>query len=327
MFTVKPWSPDVPYLKALDAAGSPEKAKAAYLAARAEWAASPAFFLDCAGWFFGKGDAPFAARVLSNLAELRIEDPAMLRVMAWRLKEAKAYAPCIAALRRVCALRPEEPQSWRDLALALDESGRAAGDAAALSEALAVYRKVALHPWARHSDPVSVFAVEEHNALMAWCEAHSIALPPAPGSSAPPEPLPEELRGVPDCDLRIVLAWDADETDIDLHVTEPSGEEAYYGHRRTESGGDVSRDVTDGYGPEEYMIRKAPAGKYKVRAHYYASHQQAVFGPATATATAYSGWGRPEQRFDTLSIRLDKQKQMLVLGDFEVGGKEESGRP
>jgi len=38
-------------------------------------------------------------------------------------------------------------------------------------------------------------------------------------------------------DFRVVLSWDLDETDVDLHVIEPSGEEAYYGHRATRCGG------------------------------------------------------------------------------------------
>ena len=139
--------------------------------------------------------------------------------------------------------------------------------------------------------------------------------------------MPEGLQGCPDVDLRIILSWDADETDVDLHVTEPSGEEAYYGHRRTRSGGDVSKDITDGYGPEEYLLRKAPAGNYKIRAHYFASHQQEVFGPATATATIFTDWGRPNQRFQTLSIRLDKAREMIELGTVRIGadGADPSG--
>ena len=356
--SVKAWSPDTPYLKALDASVSGgsggeaprslEAAHAAYLAQRADWAASPAFYLDCAGWFFSKKDHAFGVRVLSNLAELRIEDPALLRVMAWRLKQAKAYAPAIATLRRVCKLRPEDAQSWRDLALALDEAGRARAEdeeaesvaeaaespdgqapsrpergsgaaeaPALLAEALDLYRKVALTPWARHPDSISLFAVEEHNALYAWC-TNRADLAEGSGGEAP-RPLPEGLRGLPDCDMRVVLAWDADETDVDLHVTEPSGEEAYYGHRRTRTGGDVSQDITDGYGPEEYLLRKAPAGGYKIRAHYFASHQQEVFGPATATATIFTDWGRPNQRFQTLSIRLDKAREMIELGTVRIG--------
>ena len=391
--SVKAWSPDTPYLKALDAAEDPH---AAYLAQRAEWAASPAFYLDCAGWFFSKNDHAFGVRVLSNLAELRIEDPALLRVMAWRLKQAKAYAPAIATLRRVCKLRPEDAQSWRDLALALDEAGRAEaaegeahaesaesaeeeahaefaesaeGEAhaefaesaeeeahaefaesaegaespdgrapsrpergsgaakapALLAEALDLYRKVALTPWERHPDSVSLFAVEEYNALYAWC-TNRADLAGGSGGFAP-RSLPEGLQGCPDVDLRIILSWDADETDVDLHVTEPSGEEAYYGHRRTRSGGDVSKDITDGYGPEEYLLRKAPAGGYRIRAHYFASHQQEVFGPATATATIFTDWGRPNQRFQTLSIRLDKAREMIELGTVRIGadGADPSG--
>ena len=356
--SVKAWSPDTPYLKALDAAVSGgsegeaprslEAAHAAYLAQRADWAASPAFYLDCAGWFFGKNDFDFGVRVLSNLAELRIEDPALLRVMAWRLKQAKAYAPAIATLRRVCKLRPEDAQSWRDLALALDEAGRARAEGeeadaiaeaaespdgraptrpergsgaaeapALLAEALDLYRKVALTPWERHPDSVSLFAVEEYNALYAWCTNRADFAGGAEGLAS--RSLPEGLQGCPDVDLRIILSWDADETDVDLHVTEPSGEEAYYGHRRTRTGGDVSQDITDGYGPEEYLLRKAPAGGYKIRAHYFASHQQEVFGPATATATIFTDWGRPNQRFQTLSIRLDKAREMIELGDVTVG--------
>ncbi len=344
--SVKAWSPDTPYLKALDAAEDPH---AAYLAQRAEWSSSPAFFLDCAGWFFAKGDTAFAVRVLSNLAELRIEDPALLRVMAWRLKQAKAYAQSISTLRRVCKLRGEDAQSWRDLALVLDEAGRAevaeeeahaesaealvtrhsslvtdeeGGTAALLAEALDLYRKVALTPWARHPDSISLFAVEEYNALYAWCTNSANLMKAFERCASRMEPLPEGLRGLPDCDMRVVMSWDADETDVDLHVTEPSGEEAYYGHRRTRSGGDVSKDITDGYGPEEYMLRKAPAGGYRIRAHYFASHQQEVFGPATATATIFTDWGRPNQDFQTLSIRLDKAREMIELGTVQIGAGE-----
>ena len=51
------------------------------------------------------------------------------------------------------------------------------------------------------------------------------------------------------------MTWHADNTDIDLWVTEPSGEKAFYQHNRTTIGGLVSRDFTQGYGPEEYMVR------------------------------------------------------------------------
>ena len=133
--TIKPWTPDVPYLAALRRARTPATRLKAYLKARADWSASPAFYLDCADHLYPVGDAPLARRVLSNLAELRIDDPALLRVFAWRLRQAGELDLALVQLRRVARLRPEDPQSFRDLALVLAERGQANHSRADIEEA------------------------------------------------------------------------------------------------------------------------------------------------------------------------------------------------
>ncbi len=320
--SVRPWMPDADYLKALDKAAKDglDKARGAYHAQRREYATSPSFFLDCAGWFMARDDTSFGLRVLSNLAEMRIEDAALLRVMAWRLREAGELEQALVVLRRVARLRGEDSQSYRDLALVLSELAREAyanaDEAAArayVEEAGELYRKTALTPWDRRPMSIGLFAVEEYNVLRAWAKDQT-------WEQAPELPsLGDEFEGVPDCDLRISLAWDADETDVDIHVSEPSGEEAYYAHRRTTSGGRVSEDITDGYGPELYEIRRAQNGIYKIRAHYYASHQQTVFGPATCTLTVYTNWGRSNQTQTITTTRLDREREMVDIGTAAYG--------
>ena len=314
---VQAWMPDADYLSALDealASGS-EAVRDAYFRQRPQHAASPSFFIDCAGWFMANGERAFGLRVLTNLAELRIEDAALLRVMAWRLREAGELDRALAILRRVLKLRPEDSQSHRDIALVLDELARkafGAGDEDAArgfaEEAGRIYRETALTPWQRRPMAIGLFAVEEYNVLRAWADGQTWQKAPRL------ESLGRGLEGVLDCDLRITLAWDADETDIDIHVTEPGGEEAYYGHRLTHAGGRVSEDITDGYGPELYEIRKAREGEYGIRAHYYASHQQTMFGPASCTLTVYTDWGRPTQSQQVTSTRLESEKEMIPVG-------------
>ena len=70
--------------------------------------------------------------------------------------------------------------------------------------------------------------------------------------------------------------------------TEPSGEHCYYCKKDTKSGGLLSRDFTKGYGPEEYMIKVAPKGKYIVKAKYFGSHQQSLTGGTTILCTFFS---------------------------------------
>jgi len=92
-------------------------------------------------------------------------------------------------------------------------------------------------------------------------------------------------------DLRISLAWDTDQTDVDLHVIEPNGEECYYSHKNTAIGGAISRDFTAGYGPEEYFLRKAIPGTFKIRAKYFGSHQQSLTGATTLLITIWKFYG------------------------------------
>jgi hypothetical protein len=220
--------------------------------------------------------------------------------------------------RRVAKLRPEEPQSFRDLALTLADRGRASKSKADLEEAMQLLLRTALGTWNRHGDTLTVFSLEELNALVAW-----IGRQPWPADGKPEVPdYDKRLRENLDTDIRIVLTWDADATDIDLHVLEPGGEEAYYGHNRTVRGGLVSDDITDGYGPEEYLVRVAPAGKYAIRTNYFGSHQQTVVGPATVTATVFTHWGRPGEKRETLTIRLDKPKDVVELGAITFGRGE-----
>lgn len=322
---VAEWNPDTPYLKRLKAAEKAVREKV-YAEQRAQYAASPAFYLDCADFLLREGEAALGVRVLTNLSELRIEDAALLRVLAWRLQQAGELDRAVVLLRRVAKLRPEDPQSWRDLALALAERGKASRSAADLEEAMALFNKVILGTWNRTAE-IEVLALEELNALIAWVERAEWG-----GSKKPEIPaLDPRLRKNLDVDVRIALAWDADATDVDLHVLEPTGEEAFFSRNRTVIGGLVSRDITDGYGPEEYLVRRAFKGAYAIKAKYYGSRQQTVIGPATLTATVFTDWGRPNEKRQTLTLRLDKPHDIVEIGRVAIGGKsgataEQTGR-
>ncbi len=318
------WDPQTPYLQSLrDCATAHDGTNAPaamlyrrYLELRVKSSSSPAFFLDCAGFFFARGDKATAMRILSNLAELRIDDPALLRTFAWRLREAGEYDRAIPVLRKVAKLRPEEPHAFRDLALLLTERAKLRTSAADASEAMELLKRTAFTPWSRQNAlAVAVFAVEELNALADWCGKQKWSQGGRPR-------IPEwdaEFKYLLDVDLRIILSWDADNTDIDIHVLEPSKEEAFYQNRRTASGGFVSRDITTGYGPEEYLQVKGQKGVYKVLTHYFGSSQQRLTGPATATATVYTNWGRPEEKRQILSLRLDRPREKVTVGEIKFG--------
>lgn len=71
--------------------------------------------------------------------------------------------------------------------------------------------------------------------------------------------------------MRVVLSWDSDGTDLDLHVVTPEGEHAFYGNRVIASGGALDIDVTTGYGPEIFASPSPAHGTYHVYVNYFGS--------------------------------------------------------
>jgi len=318
--SVAAWNPKAGYI---DAIAKAEDKYAEYLEQKKTNGSAPAFFMDCAHWFLRNGDKALGARIISNMAEFKLDNAAVWRSMGWRLREAGEYDAAVRCFRMALKMRGEEAQSRRDLALVLSERGKANMCAADLAEAMALFKDAAFEIRARRSGrrsndrQVSIIALEELNGLIAWCAGQKW---PEGAAPAAPELDAAFRRDLP-VRVRIVLSWDVDETDIDLHVLEPEGEEAFYGHRRTGAGGFVSEDVTTGYGPEEYL-RKDGTGKFKILSNYFASHQTALTGAATVSATVYTDWGTTAEKREILTLRLDKPKEKLLIGEVDFGSAQ-----
>jgi hypothetical protein len=203
----------------------------------------------------------------------------------------------------VLRMREEEPQSRRDLALAMAEAGKS-------QKALDLFWELVKTPWDGRFHDVNLIGVGELNALLATSKAKLDA-------SAIDARL---LANLP-VDVRVVLNWDTDNSDMDLHVVDPRGEECFYSHNKTAIGGRISQDVTDGYGPEEFLLHRALPGVYKVKANFFGTRQQTAIGATTVMLELYLryGTGRVENR--SITLRLDGKGRMVDIGEFRFDQK------
>lgn len=295
---LKPWTPNAPYSERLHAA-PPEQVYQVYLDQKPDYANSSAFYLDAADMLLEKGQRDLALRVLSNLAEMDLENRAVLRILGYRLLQAGEPRLALPVFEEVLRIAVEEPQSFRDLGLALAAAGRP-------QEAVDNLYQVALRPWALRFPDIETIALADMNALIATSGKLDLSRID-----------PRLLASLP-LDLRAVLTWDADNTDIDLHVTDPDGEVCFFGHNRTRQGGMMSRDFTGGYGPEEFALRRAKPGKYQISAKFYGHRQQVVAGATTLQVKLTSRFGSPAQKERLITLRLKESSDMVFVGEFEV---------
>jgi hypothetical protein len=296
--SVAAWNPKVPYLKNLRAVPLAH-AYARYLRLRERYATQPSFYIDVCDYFIQKKQPKLAIRILSNLAEMQLKDAALLRVFAQKLLQLKAEKLAIDVFKAVIDLRPEEPQSYRDYGLALAQVGK-------YNQAVQQLYKVVKQSYDGRFEGIHLIALNEINHLIAQ------------------HPKDIDTKDIPDyflvqlpMDIRIVLNWDADNTDVDLWVTEPNQEKCMYNYKLTSNGGRISNDFTQGYGPEEYLIRNAPKGSYRIQAHYFGNHRPTLSGKAILTVQFYQNYGTPYEVKREVTRRLSVIDEELDLATFE----------
>ncbi|HBD94597.1 MAG TPA: DUF2135 domain-containing protein [Spirochaetia bacterium] len=120
---------------------------------------------------------------------------------------------------------------------------------------------------------------------------------------------------VPKKDLKVVLVWDTDNTDLDLWVTDPNEEACGYSHRETKISGNLDVDVTTGYGPETFTLGNAIPGSYKIHIHYYSSHGNEQ-SKANVYVIMFEGSSKERrQKFETI---LTKSGDRYEVGSFEI---------
>jgi hypothetical protein len=227
-------------------------------------------------------------------------------------------------------LEPDRPQPYRNLALALatraDASAVQADRVRDYTRAVDLLNEIVTRPWTESFDGIEVISLMEANRI----------IPKLRALGARRIVLDRRFIAAMDVDLRVVLEWNTNATDMDLWVDEPSGERAIYSNPKTGIGGRLSNDMTAGYGPEEYMLRRAPNGTYTVRVHGFAPDRLNPNGATTVRARIYRNYGRANESEETLEIELTREPQggseardvrrgaegnAHLVGTIEVGGR------
>jgi len=271
-----------------------------YLDERPSRASDAGFYLEVADYLYERGLTELATRVLSNLAEIDLENRHLLRLLAYRLMQAEQWALATPLFERVLELAPEEPQSWRDLASALGREGK-------LQRAVDLLYEVVTRPWDRRFPDVGVVAAVEMNALIA-------AAPDGVNSSRID---PRLLKNLP-VDLRVVLAWDADQSNLDLRVQDPNGQVALHG-QPTYQGARLSANFAGGYGPEEFVLKSAKPGTYRISVHYLWDRRQASGAlPPVAQVRVFRDFGTAKQVERIHTVRFQRVGQQTAVGELVI---------
>ncbi len=256
-------------------------------------------------WFLKTGDREHGLIILSNLAELENSSYELYKMLGYKLKEAGDYADELSVFKKVLELRPSDPQSYRDCALAYADLGRYQEALDMLYEGMTKRYSPELRN--KYNGIEEVFLTEiNHIVSMHRKQVNT-------------QRIGKELIVDMPMDVRVVMNWNKNNSDIDLWVTDPAGEKCYYGNRKTKSGGRMSDDFTDGFGPEQFLLKTGEKGKYRIQVNYYSDRQFTIAGPTTAMAEIYLHYGTAKEERKIICLQMQKGKEGEVfIGEVEL---------
>jgi tetratricopeptide (TPR) repeat protein len=305
------WSPDRPYLQALDAA-APGRIDRVLAREEQKNAQLPAFYFDVAEWLQRRKRLADASEMLLSALELEAANEQTVSMVADRLLRYGRVDRAVWLYERAAQQSDYLPQPRRTLALALAKRAATASAADAradLTRAVQLLNEIVTTPWDSSYDGVEVIALMDLNQLLPRLEALGVSR----------VPVDERLRALLDVDIRVIIDWNTDATDMDLWVDEPGGERAVYSHPRTEIGGRLSNDMTQGLGPEEYLLRRAVPGEYRISVNVYATDSINPNGTTVVTAHLIRNFGRANQLEETMELELlPDETGERTIGKFRV---------
>ncbi len=295
------------YMKLFEKAKDAETIYKVYLDNRSSYENLPQYYFDVAQLLFSIKDKKSGLIVLSSIADLDIENEELYKLLAYKLKQAEVYDKELFVTQKVLEWRPFDPQSYRDYALALEDNGQYQQ---ALDHLYSILMQSYTKELADRDDGIEETVLMEINGLISRY-----------GKKLNLKKInPKIIADLP-INIRVVLNWNKDDTDIDLWVTDPDNERCYYGHPQTRAGGRLSNDFTGGFGPEQFLLKKAVKGKYKIQTNFFGERQVGVAGPTALMAEIYINYATGKQERKTVVFQNQKDNEGhddgILIGEFE----------
>lgn len=299
---------DAKYMKFFESLKKPADIYQTYLKYRKDYQETPQYYFDIAQMLFKNNNKKLGLKVLSSIADLDIENEELYKLLAYKLKQAEVFDKQLWITQKVLEWRPFDPQSYRDYALALEDNKQYQ---AALDNLYKVFTQSYTQELANRDNGIEEVILMEMNQLIS---NHKNQLDFTKIN-------PKIVADLP-VNIRVVINWNKDNTDIDLWVTDPNGERCMYSNNETKIGGRLSNDFTSGFGPEQFLLKKAVKGKYKIETNFFGENQVSISGPTAIMAEIFINYatGKQERKVVVFQNKTETNrgnKEGVLIGEFE----------
>ena len=286
------------YLVQLNNATSFDEAKEIYFRQKLSRELWPIpYYLDVSDYFL-KWDNDFANTILSNIASIADQNYKALRVLAYKLEERQLYDEATLIYERIKLLRPQDSQTYRDLAHSYQLIG-------AYQKAMTIYKQILSDT----IEGVDFTGLERtiQNDLMHLLAFHR--------SKVAYKDLPSEyLIADYKIDKRLIFEWSDPQAEFEIQFVNPDKKFYKLSHTMLDNGDQIMEEINKGYNTQEYIIDDANRGEWIINIEFLGNADK--LNPVFLKYTVYDNYGLNNETKNVKVIKLFKQTNKVTLDRF-----------
>ena len=248
---------------------------------------------------FTKWDKAFAAKVLTNIADIAPNNVRALKTMAYELEELGMMEEAKSAYQRIALLQPESAQSYRDLAYIYQETGE-------ITKAFGLYKQILANE-TPGIDFTGIQKVAEHELQ----KLVKLNKPYLDYASLPNDLLDASFKR----DIRVVLEWNDPSAEFEVQFVNPQKKYFTWYHDLFNNRKRMSDEAASGYAMEEFIIDDSDRGPWQINIRYLGDEKPSK-NPAFMKYTIYKNYGMPQETKEVKVLKLYPFKDKVLLDRF-----------
>jgi len=255
------------------------------------------FYLDAAEYFL-KWDESYALDIFTYVTEIANDNAKALKSLAFKYEKLNKLEEARNIYQRIALLRPNDAQSYRDLALIYNTTGY-------YNEAMQLYKQM-LGNNIENVDFTGLqqLIIDELRHLLAFHR-----------SNVNYKDLPADLLAAKfKQDLRIVFEYNDPNAEFELQFVNPQKKFYKWSHTKFDNRERMLDEIKKGYTTEAYIIDDAEPGEWIINIE--ALNEEPSINPNYLKYTIYKNYGLPNETKTVKVIQLENIKQKVTLDKF-----------
>ena len=253
--------------------------------------------------YFKKLHYNFAIEILKTVSQKAKDNPKALKTIAYKLEESGDYEKAKIIYKRLLNIRPEDEQTYRDLALVYIENKE-------YELAASMYNKML-----KNKIPnVNVLGLQEtivnEASHLYWTNADKLILTDFPLKTLKTF-IPENDWKNFGYDYRIVFDWNDPAVEFNIQFVDPKNKYFNWSHTIIDDKEILEDELNYGYNTEEFIIEKSDKGNWIINIENYSIEDNT--NPTYIKYTVYKNYGRPNEIRKVELLDLSKLKQKVTL--------------